>query len=641
MKRNREFALVVAGVLGLVAPAAAQLPATITASSPSSTVPQTVQTELVEWDITSMTDIVPGALSVDDRSSSNNSKVWFVTRAGETRLYRLTPGLNMKHDRAAARSWDLGAQLTGGVRVRHSDDGRWAFVNVDKSGSLLDGPGGAVVAVDTSNNTRVTWANRPVSDKISDVAVDAREGNASVYTAAPFYDATDFPGFAGVVERLKPGNAQLKSGKWVVPAQVTRYPVGGGAGTCDDTGAGAPCIPGIAVDRRRGAPIFVSEPAFTFVNGSKGAIAEIDPKSVSCPTQPSATCVRVRHWPLPAGTSGPREIRIDDTGKLWGITSSGHLFSIEILKNGDSARVTVHNPQGPIDPEDLFAVSPNGGVIGFTDSNNNEVSVLVPDRNSTPINATVTYIKPITRTIDGQRESLAPMDHVVEPRMASAMGSAYRNPNDGSYVETNISTAVSTSTFGSPNPSFTPTGMAADGNWKSGAFFYGVTFADGSNRIGHLAVKIGRDKDIDNRRGDHDFDHDGKKDEDDDDVDDDGISNASDMDNDNDGIADVMDDDKNDDGIEDTYQAPGHRETKRSDAVSMLAVIEATTVTAPLSIEILNDDGLVVLSTPAALGKAVATAVPALPGVYTVRVKNAGLTPVTYKTSIVTAQIPY
>src|SRR4051812_23797119 len=108
MKRT-IFAL--AAFLGAVAPAAAQLAgasaATITTTTTTTTTTTSgggattptfappIQQRLVEWDITPFGDLAPGSLSVDDRSSSRNSKVWFATRAGLTRLYRLTPGPNM------------------------------------------------------------------------------------------------------------------------------------------------------------------------------------------------------------------------------------------------------------------------------------------------------------------------------------------------------------------------------------------------------------------------------------------------------------------------------------------------------------------------------------------------------------------
>jgi hypothetical protein len=47
------------------------------------------------------------------------------------------------------------------------------------------------------------------------------------------------------------------------------------------------------------------------------------------------------------------------------------------------------------------------------------------------------------------------------------------------------------------------------------------------------------------------------------------------------------------------------------------------------------------VSTPLAVGKAIATTVPALPGVYTIRVKNVGSRSVSYQTTIIGSKIPY
>jgi hypothetical protein len=645
-------------LLATAVPASAQLPST----------PDVVTTELVEWDVTPFGDFVPGGLAVDDTSSSRFSKVWFATRAGAVRLYRLTPGLNFKKDYAAAKSWDLGGDLTGGVRLRHSNDGRFAFVNVNKTDQTGASTGrGGIVAIDTKDDSRITWATRPAFFHLSDVSVDTRDGGTTVFTAAPYYDPYDFSATIstpvdGVVERLRPRNPEWRNGKLVVPAEITRYPVGGGAGSCEDSGVGAPCIPGIAVDKRRGHPIYVSQPRFTTVSGTFPAIAEIDPRLVKCPnsSDPYPKCVRVRHWPLPAELAGPREINVDHHGKLWGITTSGLLFSLEVQPNCDRATLTRHDPLGPIDPEDLFAVAPDGGIVGFTDSNNNEVSVLFPEQKKTPVSAVITYIKPVTKLMDGTREVICPEDHVVEPRYATASGYKYRKEEDGTYVETDVSTGMSASPDDTSMPSFTPTGIAADGVWKTGAFFYGVTFSGGTNRIGHLSLRVDHDKDIECRRGQHDSDHDGVDDKDDGDVDGDNIPNELDDDSDNDTIPDILDRDKNDDGIEDEYQKPGHRETKRSDkgqmgageskayemeydahSVSLLAIVEAADATAPLSIEIVDDTNTVLVSTPPAVGKAIATAVPAVPGVYTIRVKNAGQKSVSYKTTIIGSKIPY
>jgi hypothetical protein len=306
--------------------------------------------------------------------------------------------------------------------------------------------------------------------------------------------------------------------------------------------------------------------------------------------------------------------------------------------------------------EDLFAVAPDGGIVGFTDSENSEVSILFPERVPRKVYPAVKLVKPITRTIEGIREAAYPQAHVVEPREVIAEGFKYTNPGDGTYVETNVSTGVALS--GSPEMSFFPTGMAPDGVRKTGSFFYGVTFSGGSNRIGHLESKIEPDRELHHRRDDDDHDDDGDDDDYDHDDDNDGIPDDIDDDDDNDCIPDLMDKDHDNDGIENEHDSKSHRENKRTDrgdmapgqsksyevesdsnSVAMVAIVEAATLTAPLSIEIVDPNGIVVLSTPPVLGKVIATATPALPGVYTIRVKNGGLSSTTYKTTVISKSI--
>jgi hypothetical protein len=626
--------------------------------------PQPTQTKLTEWDVTPLGDLIPGSVAVDDRSNSKQSKLWFVTRVaelpGDTRVYRLTPGRSFKKEMATATSWPLGADSTGGVRLRHSDDGRFVFVNTDQE-AANDG----LVAVDTRDNTRVTWLDRPDQVHMSDVSVDTRGGAYSVFTAALVYqDATGtIDGVNGVVQRLRPLQPKFVNNQWVVPADVTRWPVGGGAGSCEDTGVGAPCIPGIVVDRRNGHPIYVSEPDFEFRNSSgvlisRGAIGELDPRPVKCSaTDLYNSCAKVRHWPLPAGTTSPRQILLDDHGRLWGIMSSGHLFSLEIDRKYDKATLTRHDPVGPA-PEDLFAVAPDGGTIGFTDSENNEVSVLFPKRTLQTVTPVVKLVRPITRRLDGLREPAAYKNHVVDPRTATALGVIYTQDGDGTYVETDVSTGMATS--GSEIPSFNPTGMSQDGARKTGSFFYGVTFAGGPNRVGHFEVQIDPDKELEHRKDDDDYDDDGDDDDHDGDDDNDGNPDGTDDDDDNDCIVDSMDKDWDNDGIENEHDSKSHRENKRTDrgtmapggakeyemesnsnSLLMVAIVEAADLTTPLSIELVDPNGIVVLATPAMLGKAVATATPALPGLYTVRVKNTGLRSATYKTTLVGKSIWY
>jgi len=75
--------------------------------------------------------------------------------------------------------------------------------------------------------------------------------------------------------------------------------------------------------------------------------------------------------------------------------------------------------------------------------------------------------------------------------------------------------------------------------------------------------------------------------------------------------------------------------------VLLTAIVEADTLTAPLSVQIIDASGNVVLSAPTTLGKAIVTSTLTLPGLYTVRVMNAGVTAIGYKTKLITSQVPY
>jgi hypothetical protein len=55
----------------------------------------------------------------------------------------------------------------------------------------------------------------------------------------------------------------------------------------------------------------------------------------------------------------------------------------------------------------------------------------------------------------------------------------------------------------------------------------------------------------------------------------------------------------------------------------------------PFVVDIIDPGGAVVLSVPSVAGKAVATAIPSLPGFYTIRLRNTGATATTYTTTII------
>jgi hypothetical protein len=306
--------------------------------------------------------------------------------------------------------------------------------------------------------------------------------------------------------------------------------------------------------------------------------------------------------------------------------------------------------------EDLFSVAPEAGTIGFTDTANNEVSLLFPNGVSQPVTPDIEYVKPDTGTIYGTPEAAPSALHTISPRVSDAPTCEYTRPQDGTYREANISEATSTS--GSLEPSSEPMGIAVDTARKTGNFFYAVGLSGLTNRVGHIEVKIDEHKKLPHRRDQDDFDDDGIPDDVDTDRDDDGIPDVSDYDNDNDGVPDISDDDDDNDGIPDEYDTKSQCEAMQSDSGSLaggqsltydmpadanttllLAVVQTTDLSASLVMEIVDPSGAVVVSVPAVAGKGVATASPALPGLYTLRVRNTGLTAATYTTTLIERSI--
>ena len=68
----------------------------------------------------------------------------------------------------------------------------------------------------------------------------------------------------------------------------------------------------------------------------------------------------------------------------------------------------------------------------------------------------------------------------------------------------------------------------------------------------------------------------------------------------------------------------------------LIAAIQADDPTVPISVEIIDPNGISVIAPVATPGVAVATLVPTTPGNYTVRVRNAGVTATTTHTQLIT-----
>jgi hypothetical protein len=168
----------------------------------------------------------------------------------------------------------------------------------------------------------------------------------------------------------------------------------------------------------------------------------------------------------------------------------------------------------------------------------------------------------------------------------------------------------------------------------------------------------GDDRD-EGRHDDDDHDHDGHRNGHDDDDDNDGHYDSYDADDDNDGLADDMDQDDDNDGIQDSFDSESQREAQQAnfsaiaggqetsysveaDADTLLLVATAEPVGAldvlnqALTVEIYNPAGVLVAAAPPVLGTVVATAVPAVAGTYTVKVRNSSSDTIQYQTSRIT-----
>jgi hypothetical protein len=646
-------ALVMAGLTAGTTPAAAQI--TSTSSTTPSTTPITVR--LIEWDLPQQMDNVPGGMVVDVQGDRN--RLWFVTRtqAGDApRVYRVElRGDKKNKDTAEWYSWELDPLASGvanGLRkVRSSKDGRFIFVHTTEAMQRIDVttcyPIASTVSIagfyPTAECPRRTWPHaQPAFDPRtpgltgSDVAVD---DYGNVYAAVAVNEGPE----QSFIQRLNPGSNL-----------VTRWYVGGSAGQCILAAESAPCLSGVDIDRS-GRYVYFSQPEGG-PNGTlgEGAIAELDTKYNSMRVWPFSTLNAELKDPTPVVE--PRQLHVDDDGRIWVVTGSGHLVSLDPRNN----RMTRHLV--PDASRDLFGVSPDSSLIGFTntDATENTVGFLKPNRNFVPVppeTVGVLYqtFKPVFD--DGKANRT---NGRTSPTSKKAMGRRTTTP-DGTFVEAQIATGTpSGSAYTSPTPSMMPLGITPDRNASAGTFFYAVGDPGdvAFNRIGRARLPRNNIK-ARIERDDDDIDDDGKRADADDDVDDDGIPNAMDGDNDNDGTPDVSDDDDDDDGIEDDFDSKDKKESKQSsqqdvssgqyaqDAFtvnpSTLLVVASATSTdllAPVSVEILNEAGQIVASSLASPGSAVITfAPPAAGGSYTLRVKNQSVGLATLSTKILTREL--
>jgi hypothetical protein len=598
-----------------------------------------VETQVTEWDLPYPTDRRPGAMASDLHNHGGN-KLWFVTRFGaaftdETpRVYSVDVGRNFKSGKARWNSWSLhplGAGPTGGVKkLKPSHDRRFVFVNTAFG----------LHKVDTAKNEVTLYEDPNVAEGVSDVAVD---NSNRVYYAT-----------AGVINRL---NASVSCAKGAAcpAAEVIRWAVNGMVGQCiGNELATNPCLSGVAVHPK-------SQHLVYFTDNGTNQIGELDTNSKSCTY--SGCTSKTRRWTLPNGASGPRQINVDKDGTVWVIASDNSLNAHLVSLDPKTNKITTHKiPTGILN--DPWGVAPDGGMIGYTDfavdSNPDapdpflhKVAMLIPRGKGNVI-----YPSPATavRTTEQAPAQCATSDFRygdVAPKRRNVPTQVTPN-TEGVFVEA----LISQNTDYEMRRSMFPLGITPDLDRSLGAFYYAVGEADNPEikRIGH--ARLSREKQKGKHdRDDDDTDDDGKNHHDDDDDDDDGWKDHDDDDDDNDGDKDDADDDDDNDGIKDHHdtkdresqdnyssqmsaaQSEEFQMTAGASTLAMIVTAVADNPLAPISLEVRNPAGLLVLTTPPTPG---VTAVPVPSsgaGIYTVRVKNAGLSAVGISTSLLTREL--
>jgi hypothetical protein len=646
------------------------------AGTPAPTQTTLIKVKLIEWDLPEQMDNTPGGMTADVQG--DGSRIWFTTRVTQgdgPRLYQFDLHGGKKVNKGQWVSYELDQDLSGvanglrKIRTSHDKDRRFVFVHTAISLQRIDtldckkAAGTIDPLIINGDCGRKAWLhdaatqadltpdpNGPTNPESgSDVAIDDYNNVFTVSGAllpdggipaaglavpdwASFPAPTAVPG-TSFVQRLIPDKTSNN---------VTRWYVGHNVGMC--TSFSNPCLSGITYDKRRDR-IYFSEPGDGL--DDFGAIAELDMVHNA-----------VRRWDFATLSTmtgdlirEPRQLNIDSDGKLWTVTGSGHLVSLDPGRNRMSKHKTPIFAAGDDAFTDLFGVAPDGGLIGYTDSSQitSKVGMLAPDRDFAIVGPKTVYVPSRILTIQPTPGRANRTSGTTPPQTKLVNGQRVKN-GDGQFTE-----AVTNS----GNDSFMPLGITPDMSASVGTFFYAVGDPGALvfNRIGR--VRLPRDKERGRiERDDDDNDDDGKRNDVDDDVDDDGVKNAIDSDSDNDGTPDSMDDDDDNDGIEDSFDTKDHKETKQSSQQdlaagtaaqdpftvnpgTLLVVLSAisTDVLAPMTIDVVDAGGQVVVSSLASPGAAALTWIPPTAGGdYTLRVRNQSPTASTISTKILTRE---
>jgi hypothetical protein len=585
-------------VLGLPAPAAAQTVLNRTA-------------HIVEWDLPAQADASPGAMIVDSQGHDKN-RLWFVTRLGEPRVYRMDPSKSLMAGSAQWKAWALSpfTPTVGGLRkLRGSWDRRYIFVRTSESIQRID-----TLSCDSTTCARLEYLDQLGSVNVSDMAVDDQNNL--------FTTGTDNPGDPTVsyVQMLPFGSAVTNGSSG--NATVTRWTVGGGAGFCADLGnttTSFPCVSGIAALPSNRNLVYYSEPYGT---DGLGNIAELN-----------IATNNVRRWSLaalPPDTDGgivkqPRQLAIDRWGVIWVITGSGHLVSLDPCQN----RMRKHAVPSAL-ASDPFGLAPDDDVVGYTDTARNMIGMLLPKGPTVCVSPT-TLCAPkacLSKTVMGQ---LADVSSGSVPPQGKVIQATITTKTDGVFVEAQLDSAPP-SNPSATNDSVSPLGITANKGKAQGTFFYAVG-ANGTgtaNRVGFVRMpmpeKVRHPRDDDDAEDGFDHDHhpsgwhnQGQRGDDDDD--DDGIGGDNDSPTAHENV------NVNDDA---PVQGGQHVDYPMVASPTSLALIfVATSVNDPLAqlkVDIYDSLGMLMATSAPTPGLGIATVLLPAAGNYTARVSNLGVT---------------
>jgi len=624
----------VASALLSAGPASAQVTAPLTAKPP--------RVRMIEWNLPVQGDARPGAVIVDTLGHDAN-RMWFVTRLTQPHLYRLDFPKSLMKGSARWTSWKLNAILTGGLRrVRGSYDRRYIFIRTitGPDPNNTSNPGGfteALERVDTdptkcpgTNCATTVYQSAVPSDfsfDVSDIAVDDQNNVWSTHT--PNFDPS-----MSYVQRLTPGTSSAQVTRWNIP--------GSGAGLCgdptltqDQNTVNTPCISGIAVHPNNRNLVYFSEP-------TTNTIAELNvasnPATVRrwsltdlqtqwCAQRPQNPCL-----PL----TGPRQLQVDKRGKVWVVTGSGDLVSLDPCRN-----LMTRHELPDHDAANPFGLATDDDVIGYTASQVNKVGMLLPKGDPvciTPSQPVCVTPQPATVTATTLPSDCA--SNIVYPRAKTVAAQPTDNP-DGRFIEAKVDTEVDSNgnpVVNSTDVSTNPVGITPVKAKAQGTYF--VTIGDNSNemtfnQVAFLRIpirgklKFARDDDDEND-GDDTSDHawhDWHGHADDNDDDDDGVDNGHDQhdkwERDSRDSETTMDD-----GV---VAAGGSKDYSMVATSTSLALVALTTASDPLAqigIDIYDPNGLFVARSLPTPGLASLEVLLPAPGTYTCRVRNYGATPI-------------